>query len=745
MAEHRQRALSTVSRALSTVSMATIDNECGSENARHQVRSDRTMDANRQRTLSTGSLGTTVNDIGSENTCTLPVQPTSKNMKNKCTTEQNEDCRECTSSPRTRTKTGPILSLSNNNNDLSSEKDNHNVDISQSTDKRTHNVDYNVALNNDNNALTHVDDSSSQNMGYQNMNRIKHELYQNKTSSEQNQNLEILSPSLGNDRIQGIHTDGNNRGSTNATVIPGYNGTQIRPNNISTTSRLRFCPKLNIDIFENKNRIGDAHLFFENRNSSKIIRMDLPPNANIEVVNNANIDNISTERKLISKTNKATGNVSGANSKRPTKCSFLSKFSIGKKIHPEMKMKKTTEIKRQIPEINIISDNSEDDLKSPTNVHKFKLKDSHNTETCLNDNSLFASDNTTMITAQRETCSHNPIDIERRADIDNEIEYKNVHQKTEGKTDNFSSNKLESFNNCLKDDHVNNNANTKTNSDNFQNRNKDQRDNGLSKVQVTSCHVHDSLHSDFVNKSSPNVDKCNAVSQIKKDLETKDETTGHLIDNNFKNDIMKQITNCSSHQHQTESILFSSSQQQKLKVPISNNNNNISSNISGAWKPSEISKHFDKYTNSTNSSQPSQNQRQPQSSQMSTLNVNNSSQLVGKVRPQSSTELRRRPRSKSSSRLSTTTSINITLLTVNVMFWLLNAPIVIFIIGYTYWIEGADDRKRAQLDLVWTTVNLLQYTNNACHVFMYCLTGPRFRKQLVVLVKKMASLCYKKQ
>ncbi|BFZ00671.1 hypothetical protein BsWGS_03710 [Bradybaena similaris] len=83
-----------------------------------------------------------------------------------------------------------------------------------------------------------------------------------------------------------------------------------------------------------------------------------------------------------------------------------------------------------------------------------------------------------------------------------------------------------------------------------------------------------------------------------------------------------------------------------------------------------------------------------------------------------------------------TSSVSKTLLAVTIMFWVFNAPIVIFIIGQTYIVTAADDRGRAMVILGWTIVNILQYMNNALHFFLYCLTGPKFRQELKGLFKE---------
>ncbi|CAL1545331.1 unnamed protein product [Lymnaea stagnalis] len=94
------------------------------------------------------------------------------------------------------------------------------------------------------------------------------------------------------------------------------------------------------------------------------------------------------------------------------------------------------------------------------------------------------------------------------------------------------------------------------------------------------------------------------------------------------------------------------------------------------------------------------------------------------------------PQPATSSRRNTS-NVSTTLLVVTVTFWVLNAPIVIFIVGYTYWARGADDQVNAQLFLAWAVVNILQYINNAIHLFLYCLTSPKFRQELMTMLKNL--------
>jgi hypothetical protein len=65
------------------------------------------------------------------------------------------------------------------------------------------------------------------------------------------------------------------------------------------------------------------------------------------------------------------------------------------------------------------------------------------------------------------------------------------------------------------------------------------------------------------------------------------------------------------------------------------------------------------------------------------------------------------------------------------MFWIFNAPICIFLIVHPYIFTTADEHGHAQLHLAWTICNMLQYMNNALHFFLYCLTSPKFRRELL--------------
>lgn len=78
-------------------------------------------------------------------------------------------------------------------------------------------------------------------------------------------------------------------------------------------------------------------------------------------------------------------------------------------------------------------------------------------------------------------------------------------------------------------------------------------------------------------------------------------------------------------------------------------------------------------------------------------------------------------------------SVTVTLLTVNMVFLLTTSPIVVYLLGHDKWYDHGSAHARAVLGLIWAIVNMLQYLNNAIHFFLYCLTGPKFRRELVLL------------
>lgn len=76
-------------------------------------------------------------------------------------------------------------------------------------------------------------------------------------------------------------------------------------------------------------------------------------------------------------------------------------------------------------------------------------------------------------------------------------------------------------------------------------------------------------------------------------------------------------------------------------------------------------------------------------------------------------------------------SMTAMLFTLNIVFLLSTSPISIYNVGYSYWAEGASAELYARLDLWWAVVNMFMYTNNSLNFLLYCLSGTKFRREVV--------------
>ncbi|KAH3848485.1 G-protein coupled receptor daf-37-like [Dreissena polymorpha] len=79
-------------------------------------------------------------------------------------------------------------------------------------------------------------------------------------------------------------------------------------------------------------------------------------------------------------------------------------------------------------------------------------------------------------------------------------------------------------------------------------------------------------------------------------------------------------------------------------------------------------------------------------------------------------------------------SMTAMLFTLNTVFLVSTSPVSIYNIGYADWIEGADNATLAGLEFWWAVVNMFMYTNNSINFFLYCLSGTKFRKEVIRLV-----------
>ena len=86
----------------------------------------------------------------------------------------------------------------------------------------------------------------------------------------------------------------------------------------------------------------------------------------------------------------------------------------------------------------------------------------------------------------------------------------------------------------------------------------------------------------------------------------------------------------------------------------------------------------------------------------------------------------------SDTKMTTMTGI---LITVNFAFLITTAPIAIYLATELKWYaEATTPSDIARLGVVWASVNLTAYTNNAINFILYIFSGPRFRKELLMML-----------
>ncbi|KAJ8311621.1 hypothetical protein KUTeg_010976 [Tegillarca granosa] len=84
-------------------------------------------------------------------------------------------------------------------------------------------------------------------------------------------------------------------------------------------------------------------------------------------------------------------------------------------------------------------------------------------------------------------------------------------------------------------------------------------------------------------------------------------------------------------------------------------------------------------------------------------------------------------------------SLSKTLIILNTAFLLLNTPSSIYLAGQTTWYDDINEKKFAVLNLVWAMVNILTYSNNTINFLLYCLSGSKFRQELMKIFSQLMS------
>ncbi|CAH1781210.1 unnamed protein product [Owenia fusiformis] len=92
--------------------------------------------------------------------------------------------------------------------------------------------------------------------------------------------------------------------------------------------------------------------------------------------------------------------------------------------------------------------------------------------------------------------------------------------------------------------------------------------------------------------------------------------------------------------------------------------------------------------------------------------------------------------SSNDSKLNTMTTI---LLTINFVFVVTTSPIVVLKKYYSVWFDVNTDEGEADNELAFAICNMLFYLNSALNFFLYCISGPRFRGEFMVLMRRLTS------
>ncbi|XP_064609472.1 neuromedin-U receptor 2-like [Liolophura sinensis] len=75
-------------------------------------------------------------------------------------------------------------------------------------------------------------------------------------------------------------------------------------------------------------------------------------------------------------------------------------------------------------------------------------------------------------------------------------------------------------------------------------------------------------------------------------------------------------------------------------------------------------------------------------------------------------------------------SMTALLLSLNTVFLVTTAPVCIFYIGLPEWTRTATSEEKIELDLWLAILQLLMYLNNSVNFLFYCISGPKFRREL---------------
>ncbi|ELU03837.1 hypothetical protein CAPTEDRAFT_190469 [Capitella teleta] len=94
-------------------------------------------------------------------------------------------------------------------------------------------------------------------------------------------------------------------------------------------------------------------------------------------------------------------------------------------------------------------------------------------------------------------------------------------------------------------------------------------------------------------------------------------------------------------------------------------------------------------------------------------------------------------KSKNLTSSSKTSSMTAILISVSVTFLVFTLPITIHMLLYSGdFYSTATELEYAQLEVEWAVVNIVYYLNNSTNFFLYCISGPSFRREFLALISR---------
>ena len=80
------------------------------------------------------------------------------------------------------------------------------------------------------------------------------------------------------------------------------------------------------------------------------------------------------------------------------------------------------------------------------------------------------------------------------------------------------------------------------------------------------------------------------------------------------------------------------------------------------------------------------------------------------------------------------------LICVSVFYVVFSAPVAVYLVYQNSWLDNAGLVWLGKMQVYWAIASIMSYFNNSMNFFLYCMSGPRFRKELVKMFGGLRSL-----